>query len=632
MANLSNPSSAATAERSRITVVLSGHVDHGKSTIVGRLLHDRGMLPPGKVEAIKAECARRKVSFEWAFVTDALQAERAQGVTIDASHICLREPARDVVLVDAPGHHEFIRNMVSGAASSDAALLILDAREPLCEQARRHSCLLHLLGIRQVAAVINKMDMVGYDAQRYSALAGELTHYLSRVGLTTTAVVPTVGPDGDNILHRSTRMNWYSGPTLYEVLSSFAPVPLSAGRSLRLRVQDVYRDGEQRIIVGQIGAGRLFVGDQIIISPSNVPARVVALRTCSETADGAPSGASAGQSIGLTIDQPLFVSRGDLISHTLDLPFETNVFTARIFWFAQTELKPGRNLTFKMSCLDVTATISSIERVFDLAAGEPRREDSVGRNGIAEVTVRSEILLALDSFEKDPSGGRFMLLDGNEVVGGGTVLLDGYVDQRPLANAAARNVSTTRHRVTTEQRRKRNGCRGGVFWLTGLSGSGKSTIAMGAEQALFQLGYPVFVLDGDNLRNGLNVDLGFSPEERTENIRRAGEVATLFANAGMIVITAFISPYGSERGRARQMAPDGAFHEIYIKADVATCEARDPKGLYARARKGEIPDFTGISAPYEEPEHPDLILDTKTLSVEDSIATFVAFCRKHSKL
>jgi bifunctional enzyme CysN/CysC len=613
--------------RQRLTIVLAGHVDHGKSTIVGRLLHDLGRLPDGKIDELRSTCERRRIAFEWAFVTDALQAERAQGVTIDAGHIWLHDPKRDTVLIDAPGHHQFIRNMVSGAAMGDAALLILDARESLCEQARRHAYLLHLIGIRQVAAVINKMDLVDFNQEAYDNLAEELTRYLFRIGLTASVVVPTVGPDGDNIVQRSNRMDWYKGPTLLEAMDTFAPLPSASRYSLRMRVQDVYRDGEKRIIAGRISAGRLNLGDEIMISPSNTTASVLSLESWQPNGGTAPTTAEAGQSVGLTINKPLFVARGDLISHTLDLPFETHAFTANIFWFSETPLVEGRTLTIKFCCLETKATVKSIVHVFDLDAGESRPGEQVPRNGLAQIKIYSHSLLAIDAFDKDPEGGRFMMTDGHAVLGGGTLTLDGLLDMRPAATPKSRNISTISHHVTAEERTRRNGCRGAIFWLTGLSGAGKSTIAMGAENALFHLGYPIYVLDGDNLRHGLNADLGFSPEDRVENIRRAGEVAALFANAGMIVITAFISPYLSERQRVRTMAKETPFHEIYIRADIQTCEERDPKGLYARARKGEIAEFTGISAPYEEPVEADLTIDTQDLSPDDSIEMLVDYIR-----
>jgi bifunctional enzyme CysN/CysC len=627
MANL--PTATFTDSRDRISVVLAGHVDHGKSTVIGRLLSDRGALPTGKIEELKADCRRRGMPFEWSFVTDALQAERSQGVTIDASHIWLTHPVRDTVLIDAPGHHEFIRNMITGAAAGDAALLVIDVCEGIGEQSRRHAYILHLLGLRQVAIAVNKMDLVDFDPARFAAVRSEFTQYLSRIGLDAVAFVPTVAPDGDNIVNRSARMAWYEGPTIGEVIDGFTCEPGASGRSLRLRVQDVYKFDSRRIIAGRIDSGRLTVGDDVMISPANESATVVSF----ETWDGTPMAvAEAGQSIGITIDRPLFVSRGDVVSHLRDMPVESNVFSARLFWIAETPLEAGRQFTLRLGTAESPATVDAVVRVVDLDSGASHSAETVQRFEFAEVIIRTPGLQAIDTFEKDPMTGRFMMRDGFEVVGGGTILLDGYIDQRPSMNADAHNVFVTSHRVTVEERARRAGSVGAVFWLTGLSGAGKSTIAMGAEQALFRLGYPVYVLDGDNLRQGLNTDLGFSPEDRAENIRRAGEVAALFADAGMVVITAFISPYRAERHRVRGMVAEGRFHEVYIDASVETCETRDPKGLYARARSGEIADFTGISAPYEAPEHPEVTLNTEALSPEDAVRELVRHIRAATEM
>jgi bifunctional enzyme CysN/CysC len=613
----------------RLSVVLAGHVDHGKSTLIGRLLHDRNALPTGKVESIQADCRRRGAPFEWSFVTDALQAERGQGVTIDASHIWLRGPKRDIVLIDAPGHHEFIRNMITGAAAGDAALLIIDAREGIAEQSRRHAYILCLLGIRQVAIAINKMDLVGFSEEHFNGIGAKFSGYLAKIGLSTSIFIPTAAPDGDNVVSRSNRMPWYTGPTVNEALEGFMAQPGAEGQSLRFRVQDIYKFDERRIIAGRIDSGRLAVGESIVISPSNQEAHVVSF----ESWGGAPPREGvAGQSVGITIDRPLFVERGELISHARDLPIETNTFTGRLFWLSERPLEAGRQLTLRLGTAETQATIDAILRIVDHESGLPKEASTVQRHEFAEVVLRTRAQQALDSFEKDPRVGRFMLLDNYEVVGGGTINPDGYVDQRPSLNTSAQNIFVAQHRVTAEARTERNNCTGSVFWLTGLSGAGKSTIAMGAEHALFRLGYPVYVLDGDNLRRGLNTDLGFNPEDRAENIRRAGEVAALFADAGLIVITAFISPYRAERNKVRRMVSKDRFHEIHVKASVSACEARDPKGLYVKARAGTIREFTGVSAPYEVPEWPDMVLDTEAMSADEAIATFVAYCREHVKL
>jgi len=609
-----------------LRVAIVGHVDHGKSTVVGRLLFETGNLPDGKVEAVAAMCQRRGMPFEWAFVTDALQVERDQGITVDVSHIRFRLDDRTYVLVDAPGHREFLKNMVTGAASSDAALLIIDAAEGVREQSRRHGYLLHLLGVDQVAVAVNKMDLVDYSAETFAEIESEFRAYLTQIGVTPTFMIPVSAREGDNIAARSGRMDWYEGPTLTEALGGFRAPPPLADLPLRMPVQDVYRFDDRRIIAGRIETGRLRVGDEIMFSPANKIARIKSIESWG--IDAPILTAHAGQSVGITLDDQIFIERGDMISHVENLPMETNVFRARLFWLGREPLVEGKLYQLKLGTTESNARVQSIEHVVDTTDLRQKRADKVERNAVADIVLRSRTMLALDPYNENPRSGRFVLVDGYDVAGGGVISMDGYPDQRELVTVRSTNITAVEHRVTGAMRARHNGHRGGVLWLTGLSGAGKSTLAVEVEQQLFRKGYQVYVLDGDNVRHGLNANLGFSPEDRAENIRRVGEVAALIADAGMIVVTAFISPYRSDRERARKAAGE-AFHEIYIEADLATCEDRDPKGLYKRARSGEIPEFTGISAPYEPPDHPDLVVDTSRHSIEDCVARILDHVATH---
>ncbi|MCP4328302.1 MAG: adenylyl-sulfate kinase [Alphaproteobacteria bacterium] len=612
-----------------LRVAIVGHVDHGKSTVVGRLLHETGNLPEGKVEAVADMCARRGMSFEWAFVTDALQVERDQGVTVDVSHIRFRIGARGFVLIDAPGHHEFLKNMITGAASSDAALLIIDAAEGVREQSRRHGYLLHLLGVSQVAVAVNKMDLVDYSADAFAAIEREFRGYLGQIGVTPSFLIPVSARDGDNIAAPSTRMPWYDGPSLADALSQFqAPLPAS-GQPLRLSVQDVYRFDNRRIIAGRLESGRVEVGDEIMFSPSNKAGRVKSIEAWG--ASPAPTSAEAGQSIGFTLEDQIFVERGELVSHLDALPTETNVFRARLFWLGHRPLTEDQTYMMKLGTTESSVRIQKIEHVIDTGDLSERAADRVDRNAVAEVTLRSRAMLALDPFADNPRTGRFVLVDGYDVAGGGIVNMEGYPNQRASVTIKSTNITAVENRVSGEMRATRNAHHGGVLWFTGLSGAGKSTLAVEIEQRLFRKGYHAYVLDGDNVRRGLNANLGFSPDDRAENIRRVGEVAALMADAGLIVITAFISPYRSDRERARTAAGEG-FHEIYIKADLVTCENRDPKGLYKKARSGEIDEFTGISAPYEEPESADLIVDTSDLSIDECVDVVLRHVARHFEI
>ncbi len=610
--------------RERLPIVIVGHVDHGKSTLVGRLFHDTGSLPEGRYEAIREMCLRRGMPFEWAFLTDALQGERDQAVTIDTAHVWFKTDKRDYVLIDAPGHKEFLRNMVTGAAQADAALLLVDAEEGVREQSRRHGTLLQLLGISQVMVLINKIDRIGHARERIVAVEQEILAYLSELGVVPRFVIPVSARDGDNVAERSGHTAWYDGPTVLEALDHFEPAPETTDLPLRLPIQDIYKFDERRILAGRLETGVLRKGDRVLFSPSNKTAHVASIEAW---AAQPPLEAHAGDSIGITLDEPLFVERGEVISHLDAPPLESDVFRGRLFWLDSKPLGVGSHYTMKLNTSEVGVTVQSVERVIDASDLSTAASGSVPENAVAEVVMRADRLLALDSHSRSGPTGRFVLVDDWRIAGGGIISMDGYPDQRALVGVKSTNITAVGHTVAPDERVARNRHEGGVIWLTGLSGSGKSTLAQACERELFQRGYQVYVLDGDNVRAGLNANLGFSPEDRAENIRRVGEAAALFADAGMLVITAFISPYVADRTRARaaakRLAGEGAFQEVFVKADLATCEERDPKGLYARARSGEIAEFTGVSAPYEPPDAPDLVVDTAAGDISACVAALL---------
>jgi bifunctional enzyme CysN/CysC len=612
-------------ERELMRIVIVGHVDHGKSTLVGRLFHDTGSLPEGKLEQIKAMCERRGMPFEWAFLMDAFQSERDQGITIDTSQIWFKTPKRDYTIIDAPGHREFIKNMITGASSAEAAIMLIDASQGVQQQSRTHAFLLNLLGIKQIIVIVNKMDLVGCAEKTFQAIKAEYVRYLEEIGIVPNFVIPAIARDGDNVVHRSDRMKWYDDGTLISALDSFQSQGDLKALPLRLPIQDVYKFDDRRILAGRVVSGQLKVGDRLLFSPSNKVARVKSIEAWNAAA---PNEAEPGQSIGITTDDQLFIERGEVASHEEDAPIETNVFHGRLFWLGRTPLTRGATYRLRMQTRDVQVTVEDIEAIYDPDALSQRPAEKVERNEIADVVLRSYALLALDEAERNARTGRFVLSDGANIVAGGTISMRNYPDQRELVTVRSTNITAVAHRISNVQRVSRNGHRGGVLWFTGLSGAGKSTIAMAVEQELFRRGYQTYVLDGDNVRRGLNANLSFSPEDRAENIRRVGEVAALFADSGQIVVTAFISPYRSDRQRARAAAQDG-FHEIYIKARLETCEKRDPKGLYRRARSGEIAEFTGVTAPYELPESPELTVDTDRLSIEESVAAVLDYVERN---
>jgi bifunctional enzyme CysN/CysC len=610
----------------KLGVVIVGHVDHGKSTLIGRLLHDTGSFMEGKLEELKAVCERRNVPFEWSFLLDAFQAERDQAITIDTTQIWFKTKKRDYVIIDAPGHREFLKNMISGASVADAAILVVDAKEGVREQTRRHAYLLHLLGLKQIVVVINKMDAADYASGRFDEVAAEIAAYLKGIGLSPTAVIPLAARLGENVAAKSENMPWYHGHTLLETLDYLEPAAAPVDRPLRFPVQDVYRWDETRIIAGRIEAGTIRKGDVLCFSPSNRSATVVSIEKWN--APHEILAARAGESVGITLDQPIFVARGDIASHETRPPVLANLFKANIFWLGKKPLKAGNHYKIKLSTMEATVTVQSVDKVINTEDLKPMTQDTVSINEMAEVTFTSREILALDAYQDNITLGRVVLVENHDVVGGGIIAREGLQDLRSTLHRTPDNLHTVDHLLTAEARSIRNHHSGAVIWLTGLSGAGKSTLAMRVEHALFSRGVQTYVLDGDNVRRGLCADLDFSPEARHENIRRVGEVAALMADAGLVVITAFISPFRADRRKAHDAAGE-AFHEIYIKADLAACEKRDPKGLYKKARAGQISEFTGISSPYEPPENPDLVVDTTTHGIDHCVELITAYILGH---
>ncbi len=616
-----------------LRIVIVGHVDHGKSTLVGRFLYDTGALAQGKFESIQASCQRRGVPFEWAFLMDALQAERDQNITIDVSQIAFKTAAgRPGVLIDAPGHKEFLKNMITGAARADAALLLIAANEGVREQSRRHGYLLSLLGLKQVAVVVNKMDLVHYDKAVFDAIETEYRDFLFAFGVEPRVFIPISAREGANVATRSDAMPWYSGPTIAEALDLFQP-PVSAEHGpLRLPIQDVYRFDARRILAGRVESGTVRVGDELTFSPFNKTATVASIERWPERTGDAPTDAAvAGESVGITLTEQIFVERGHVASHTTDAPVESNRIKANVFWLGRNDLTLGGTYKIKLATQELECQVASIERVMDASTlAAPASRDGAGdsaiktvsRNDVAELTLQMRKPLVLDNHDRLPAMGRFVLVDGHDVSGGGIAFGGVYTDRRKVIS---QNLTWSEGAITKEDRARRNGHKGAVVWLTGLSGAGKSTIANALERELFGRHFHSYVLDGDNVRYGLNANLGFSPEDRIENIRRVGEVARLMADGGFVTVTAFISPYRTDRRRAREIALEGGceFIEVYVNTSLAVCEQRDPKSLYKKARAGQIKQFTGIDAPYEAPEDPEIVVHTEQQSVEESVTAIL---------
>jgi bifunctional enzyme CysN/CysC len=595
-----------------LRIVIVGHVDHGKSTFVGRLLHDTNSLPTGKLEALQASCKKRGVDFEFAFLMDALQSERDQNITIDTAQIWFKTEKRNYVIIDAPGHKEFIKNMVTGAAQADAAFLLIAANEGVQEQSRRHGTLLSLLGIKQVVVLVNKMDLAGYKQATFDAIEKEYRAFLSGLGVNPIAFLPMSAREGDNVAGASKHLSWFKGRTVLKQLDEFTAPVAEPEAALRFPVQDVYRFDERRILAGRIDTGTIKVGDTLTFWPGGKSSKVATIERWNAPASDT---ASAGESIGVTLAEQIFVERGHVATHPESPLIQAHEVQARLFWLGKKPFEKNKRYKLKLATQEIECQIKEIRAVIDSSSLDSSKgdRDKVLRNEVAELVLSVRTPVALDNHDQHSSTGRFVIVDEKDVSGGGIIFGHAYTSPDHVSTEIFYNQGAVR----AEERAKLKGHSGAILWFTGLSGSGKSTLANAVERELTNRGIHCFELDGDNLRFGLNRDLGFSDSDRKENIRRSGEVARLFSESCTVVITSLISPFREDRARAREIAREGKqpFFEIFVDAPLSVCEKRDPKGLYAKARKGEIASFTGVSSPYEAPEAPDLVLKTDSMDV-----------------
>jgi bifunctional enzyme CysN/CysC len=612
-----------------LRVVFVGHVDHGKSTLIGRILSDTNSLPEGKLEQVQRACAAENMEFEFAFLLDALLEEQEQNITIDTTQIPFKTAKRNYMIIDAPGHKEFLKNMITGASSADGAVLVIAANEGVQEQSKRHAYLLSLLGVRQFCVVVNKMDLAEYSEARFLEIEKKYREFLKTLNLETNVFIPASARFGENITARSNKMKWHRGPNLAEALDQMAPPAPPTDLPLRFCVQDVYKFDDRRIIAGRIETGTLQVGDELVFSPANKTSDVQSIEhwpiTPPETSARVSNGmAIAGDSIGITLREQIFVERGYVGSHSKDAPIETNRFHADLFWIARQPARLSQLYTARLATQEVKCQIVSLDEVMDSSSLErsATTSDQLARNEVGRLTIQTRAPLVLDNHDRVPPLGRFVLVDDGMICGGGIIHGGVYTDRAAIKS---KNIFWSEGKITAQARAVQHGHRGAVVWLTGLSGAGKSTIAVALERELFQRAMHPYVLDGDNIRHGLNSNLGFSPEDRVENIRRVSAVAQLMADAGNVVITAFISPYRDDRQRARAIALQGnaEFVEVFVDAPLEVCEERDPKNLYKKARAGEIRQFTGIDAPYEPPIDPEIVVRTHQQSVEESVASIL---------
>lgn len=620
-------SSKVRTKEAPLSLVMIGHVDHGKSTLIGRLLYDTNSIPESRIEAARKSSMARGDVMEWSFLLDALQLERDQGITVDTTQIWLRRPHRDLVIVDAPGHVEFLRNMITGASVAQAAVLVVDVAEGMDEQTQRHAYLLSLLGIGQVIVAVNKMDLVEHDQGRFANVRDDVVAYLQDIGITPKHVIPVSAREGDGLLSMEGALSWYEGPSLMQALDTLQGRAKEEGAGLRLPVQDILRKGQHRYILGTVGSGMLKVGDTIAVAPHGQTATVAEIARWGSAV--VPLRAAAGEAVSLRIDRDLFVERGHVLyepeaERGLE-PIASHEVDVSLFWLAQKPLNKGDKLKLRVATASYNVTVADVIQVVDVLTLGRAPASEVARNQVATVRLHSRKPILFDPVTKHPDTGRGVLVQEHEIVGG--CIFD--ENSRVVSQAP---VVATGQAVGMEERFRSNGHRGAVVWMTGLSGSGKSTLALAVQRHLHNEGKHVFVLDGDTLRTGLCNDLGFSDQDRRENIRRAANVARLLAESGQIVLAAFISPSKDIRDMARDVVGQQLYGLVHVAAGVDVCESRDPKGLYARARAGEIPSFTGVSAPYDEPTDADLVIDTAALDLDRAVGKLLRFVRKRTIL
>ncbi|HZG07429.1 MAG TPA: adenylyl-sulfate kinase [Allosphingosinicella sp.] len=589
-------------EKTLLRFITCGSVDDGKSSLLGRLLSDTGSAYEDELAACGGDLSR---------LVDGLEAEREQGITIDVAYRFFATPTRKFIVADAPGHEQYTRNLVTGASTADLALVLVDARKGVLTQTRRHSYLCRLLGVSKLVLLVNKMDLVGYDRSVFDRIVDEY-----RAVAQDFTAIPVSAVAGDNVAHRSAAMDWYGGPTLIEHLEAVAPAEEgSAQAPLRMPVQWVSRQGQDfRGFAGLIAAGSVRPGDPVRVLPAGTAATVSRI-VLGEKDLGQ---AVAGQSVTLALDREVDCSRGDTIADAEAPPEVADQFEATIIWMSEEPLLTGRQYRLKLGTQSALATIQPPKFEVDVESFEEVPAKTLALNGIGVADLWTDVPLVFAPYTESRELGGFILIDRvtNETVGAGLI---NYALRR------SNNIHPQVLEVTREARAALKGQKPRLVWFTGLSGAGKSTIANLVEKKLHALGRHSFLLDGDNVRLGLNRDLGFSDADRAENVRRVGETARLMLDAGLIVLAAFISPFRAERRTVREMVPAGEFVEIFVDAPLAEAEARDPKGLYAKARGGLIPNFTGIGSPYEAPETPEIRIDTTRVSAQEAADEVVRY-------
>jgi bifunctional enzyme CysN/CysC len=610
--------------KSLLRFITCGSVDDGKSTLIGRLLYDSKMIFEDQMKALEADSSRfgtQGERIDFALLVDGLTAEREQGITIDVAYRFFSTERRKFIVADTPGHEQFTRNMVTGASTADLAVVLIDARKGLLTQTKRHTTLVNLVGIKEIVLAVNKMDLVGHKREVFDKIVEDYKAFAALQGIPKFTAIPMSALEGDNITSRSIHTSWYSGPTLMGHLETVA-VDLDAAQKLPMRfpVQWVNRPNlDFRGFTGTIATGQLAKGDTVRVMPSGKETRVKDIIFYKDSL----STAVAGQAVTVTLDDEVDVSRGDVLCDPKAPATMADQFEAKLVWMADEPMHPGRSFWLKCGAKTVNATVTKIKHQTNVNTLEKLAAEKLTLNAVATCNVSTDAPLVFDSYATNKATGGFILIDRltNNTVAAGMI---------HFALRRAKNVTPHAFAINKEARAAAKNQTPKVFWFTGLSGSGKSTIANAFEQKLHAMGKHTYILDGDNVRHGLNRDLGFTETDRVENIRRVAEVAKLLVDAGLIVLVTFISPFRADRAMARSLFKEGEFIEVFVDTSLEEAEKRDPKGLYAKARRGEIKNFTGVDSPYQTPDSPEIRLCTPTYSEDEAVEALLEGIKKFS--
>ena len=583
--------------------ITCGSVDDGKSTLIGRLLHDSKLLFEDQLSSLVKDSARHGTTGEdidFALLVDGLEAEREQGITIDVAYRFFATSKRSFIVADTPGHEQYTRNMATGASNTQLAVILIDARKGLLAQTRRHSLICALLGIRHVIVAVNKIDLVGFERNAFERLASEYTDFAGQLGLTSVVPIPVSARFGDNITEPSPNTPWYRGPTLLQQLETVDVASETEAKPFRFPVQYVNRPNlDFRGYAGTIVSGRINTGDSIVVAATGRSSRVKEIVTY----EGTLASAAAGDAVTLTLTDDIDIARGDVLNCPTACPEVSDQFAAHIIWMSEEPLFPGRSYLARIGTKTVSTSITALKYKIDVHTRDHQAADTLGLNDIAFCNLSTSVPVAFDPYDQNRKTGSFIIIDRftNHTVGAGMIAFGlrrgRNIHWQPLLVGKAERAALKRQKPT-------------ILWFTGLSGAGKSTVANIVEQRLHMVGHHTMLLDGDNVRHGLCRDLGFTEADRVENVRRAGEVAKLMTESGLIVLCSFISPYRAERDMVRNLVAGEEFVEVFVDTPIEECLRRDPKGLYAKAQAGKIKNFTGIDAPYERPIAPELHLQT----------------------